>query len=838
MRVPQSWLTESLRRGAPEFAASTADIDAGFVRVGFEIEDVEDFPTITGPLVVGRVQQITELTEFKKPIRFCQVDVGEDTPRGIVCGARNFAEGDLIVAALPGSVLPGDFAIAARKTYGHTSDGMICSVSELGIGTDHSGILVLAPGTADPGADALTALGLHDTAIDVNVTPDRGYAFSVRGLARELAASFELPYVDPAGSDSPTVADRASSDEGSSDEAWPVRIDPASSATRYCAQVIRGVDPTALSPWWIQKRLLVAGVRPISAAVDVTNYVMLELGQPLHAFDAAKVHGTIVVRRASAGEELTTLDGVERVLDPDDVVVTDDRGPIALAGVMGGAESEISPSTVDVILEAATFDPVSVFRTGRRHRLSSEAGKRFERTVDPQITSVALARATDLIIEIAGGRADPAHTDVVISTAPVTASIAADLPDRVAGITYAPGTTARRLEQVGCVVSEGADGMLDVVPPSWRPDLRQSADLVEEVLRLEGLENIPAIPPRAPAGTGLTREQIRRRSVGRALAMSGFVEVLPFPFMPADVLDLWGVPDDDPRRATVRVLNPLESARSELNTTLLPGLVEMAVRNLARGQRDVALFTIGQVMIADENVHPVATVDVTRRPTPEEIAELMGSLPRQPLRAAVVLTGAREPAGPWGAGRPVEASDAFDAARVIGRASGVELTMVAAEHVPWHPGRCARVVADDGAGGSIDVGWAGELHPAVIDRAGLPPRTCAVELDLDLLPRSTALPAPQLSLFPAVLQDVAVVVDASVAAADVERALVAGAGELLEDIRLYDVFTGSQVGEGSKSLTFALRFRAADRTLTEDDASGARDAAVAHAGEVLGARLR
>ncbi|GAA1462514.1 phenylalanine--tRNA ligase subunit beta [Williamsia maris] len=832
MRVPQSWLTESLQRGAADFAATTAQIDAGFVRVGFEIEDVEDFPAITGPLVVGRVAEITELTEFKKPIRFCQVDVGEDVPRGIVCGARNFAEGDLIVAALPGSVLPGDFAIAARKTYGHTSDGMICSVSELGIGTDHSGILVLAPGTAAPGTDAHDALGLSDTAIDVNVTPDRGYAFSVRGLARELAASFELPYSDPAGPDTQAMTREAS------DDAWPVRIDPSSGATRYCAQVIRGVDPTAVSPWWIQKRLLVAGVRPISAAVDVTNYVMLELGQPLHAFDSARVTGTIVVRRANAGEKLTTLDGVERALVPDDVVIADDRGPIALAGVMGGAESEISPATVDVILEAANFEPVSAFRTGRRHRLSSEAGKRFERTVDPEITALALARATDLITEIAGGVADVGYTDTALPVSPVTVSIAPDLPDRVAGVTYAPGTTVRRLEQVGATVSEGADGVLEVVPPSWRSDLRQSADLVEEVLRLEGLENIPAIPPRAPAGTGLTPAQVRRRSVGRALAMSGFVEVLPFPFMPADVLDLWDIPADDPRRDTVRVLNPLESSRGELNTTLLPGLVEMTVRNITRGQRDVALYTIGQVVIAADTVHPVATIDVTRRPSPDEIAELMGSLPHQPLRAAVVLAGAREPAGPWGAGRPVDASDAFDAARVIGRASGVELAMVAAEHVPWHPGRCARVVADDGVGGTIDVGWAGELHPALIDRAGLPPRTCAVELDLDLLPISSALPAPQLSLFPAVLQDVAVVVDRSVAAARVQQALTEGAGELLEDIRLYDVFTGPQLGDEVKSLTFALRFRASDRTLTEDDASQARLAAVDRAASELGARLR
>ncbi len=830
MRVPQSWLTESLQRGAPGWSATTAEIDAGFVRVGFEIEDTEDFPTITGPLVIGRVVQITELTDFKKPIRFCQVDVGEDRPRGIVCGASNFTEGDLIVAALPGSVLPGDFAIAARKTYGQTSDGMICSVSELGIGTDHSGILVLAPETAEPGADAVTALGLADTAIDVNVTPDRGYAFSARGLTRELAASFEVPFIDPAGLDAAAAA--------ASDEAWPVRIDPASAATRYCAQVIRGIDPTAVSPWWIQKRLLIAGVRPISAAVDVTNYVMLELGQPLHAFDRAQVTGMIVVRRAQTGEKLTTLDGVERTLDPDDVVIADDRGPIALAGVMGGADSEISTETVDVILESANFDPVSSFRSGRRHKLSSEAGKRFERTVDPEITAVALARASELITQIAGGRADPGYTDVALPVTRPTVSIASDLPDRVAGIGYAPGTTVRRLEQVGCTVTILADGMLHVSPPSWRSDLRQPADLVEEVLRLEGLENIPAVPPAAPAGTGLTREQMRRRSVGRALAMSGYVEVLPFPFVPADVLDAWDIPADDPRRSTVGVLNPLESTRSELNTTLLPGLVEMTVRNIARGQRDVALYAIGQLVFGGDNVHPVGIVDVTRRPTDDEIADLVGSLPRQPVSVGVVLAGAREPAGPWGPARPVDPTDAFDAARVIGRASGVELTMVAAEHVPWHPGRCARVVADDGSGRTIDVGWAGELHPSLIDKAGLPPRTCAVELELDRLPISTALPAPQLSLFPAVLQDVAIVVDRAVPAADVAWALSAGAGELLEDIRLYDVFTGPQLGPDVKSLTFALRFRAPDRTLTEEDASHARLAAVDRAAADLGARLR
>ncbi|MBT0565166.1 phenylalanine--tRNA ligase subunit beta [Williamsia sp. CHRR-6] len=829
MRVPQSWMIESLRAGAPDFVATTDELDTGFVRVGFEIEEVAAFPTITGPLVVGRVSAIEELDGFKKPIRFCQVDVGEDKPRGIVCGARNFAEGDLIVAALPGVVLPGDFAIAARSTYGRTSDGMICSVSELGIGNDHSGILVLAPGTATPGASAHEVLGLDDVAIDVNVTPDRGYAFSARGLSRELAASFDLPFVDPAAPGSTTTPGPG---------ARPVRIDPDSKAIRYCAQLITGVNAAAISPWWIQKRLLVAGVRPISAVVDVTNYVMLELGQPLHAFDADRVGGTITVRRAAVGERLHTLDGVERTLDADDVVIADDNGPIALAGVMGGAVSEVGDQTTDVIIEAATFDPVAVFRTGRRHRLSSEAGKRFERSVDPEVTDVALARAVALITEIAGGTAETGVSQARVDVARPTVTMPIDLPARVAGVSYPEGATVRRLEQVGCVVQVGdtVAAMVEVTPPSWRPDLRQPADLVEEVVRLEGLENIPPIAPAAPAGSGLTAAQRRRRSVGRALAGTGFVEVLPFPFMPTDVMDLWDVPADDVRRRVVSVLNPLESARAELNTTLLPGLVEMAARNIARGQRDLALFTIGQVVIGTDATGPVEAIDVSGRPSDEQVATLMGSLPDQPLRVAAVLTGSRELPGPWGTGRPAEAADAFEAARVVARAAGVRVRLEADTHVPFHPGRCARVVTDDDD--AITVGWAGELHPSIVEKSALPARACAVELELDRLPIRTELPAPQLSLFPAVLQDVAVVVADTVPAAAVERALTLGAGELLEDIRLYDVFVGSQVGEGHKSLTFALRFRAHDRTLTEDDATAARTAAVERASVECGARLR
>ena len=825
MRAPLSWFTGVLRQGDPAWSATAEEVDAGFVRVGFEIEDVEPFPEITGPLVVGRVESIEELTGFKKPIRFCQVDVGEKQPRGIVRGARNFAEGDLIVAALPGVVLPGPFEIAARKTYGKTSDGMICSVAEMGIGADASGILVLAPGTAEPGADARDVLGLADTAIDINVTPDRGYAFSVRGLGRELAGSFGVPFVDP-GADRPALADDGSR------EAWPVVIEPDSSAVRYTARVITGVDAGAVSPWWMQKRLLVAGIRPISAIVDITNYVMIELGQPLHAFDADKITGTITVRSAAPGEKLTTLDDVERVLDPEDVVIADESGPIALAGVMGGGSTEVSGATTTVLLESATFDQVRVFRTGKRHKLTSEASKRFERIVDPEITVAASDRAAELIVEIAGGVIASPLAGVRVDTEPVTPiTIAADEPDRVAGISYAPGTTAARLAEVGCAVS-GTDP-LSVTPASWRPDLRERADLVEEVVRLEGLELIPAIPPNAPAGTGLTAAQRRRRSIGRVLAVDGFTEVLPYPFMPAGVFDQWNLAPDAERRRTVKVLNPLERDRPELNTTLLPGLLEMTTRNIARGQRDLALFTIGQVVIAGDNVAAVDALDVTRRPDDAEIAALDASLPRQPLYVAGVLTGLRDPAGPWGPGRAADYLDAFEAVRTVTGAAGVQIELVAADVVPWHPGRCAAVVVD-----GETVGHAGELHPAILERAGLPKRLCAFEIDIDALPLTTVLPSPKVSVFPAVLQDLAVVVDAAVPSADVAAALRAGAGDLLESLELFDVFTGDQVGEGNKSLAFALRFRAGDRTLTEDEANAAKLAAVDEAGSRVGARLR
>ncbi|MGV0039324.1 phenylalanine--tRNA ligase subunit beta [Mycobacterium colombiense] len=832
MRVPYSWLREIVAAGAPGWDVAPAELEQALVRIGHEVEEVATLGPVEGPLTVGRVTAIEELTGFKKPIRFCHVDVGEGKDREIVCGATNFTVGELIVAALPGTTLPGDFKIAARKTYGRNSDGMICSAAELGMGADHSGILVLPPGTAEPGADAAAVLGLDDVVFHLAITPDRGYCMSLRGLAREVACAYDLDFVDPAQVVKPLPANG---------EAWPLTVQPGTGVRRFALRPVTGIDPAAVSPWWLQRRLLLSGIRATSPAVDVTNYVMLELGHPMHAHDRKRITGSFSVRFARPGETVVTLDDIERKLEPADVLIVDDTATTAIGGVMGAASTEVRADSTDVLLEAAVWDPAAVSRTQRRLHLPSEAARRYERGVDPAISVAALDRCATLLADIAGGvvsdgltdwRGDPPVGDSVTDWAGTPIEISVDLPDRVAGVGYAPGVTARRLTQIGAEVAERGD-TFTVTPPSWRPDLVQPADLVEEVLRLEGLDVIPSVLPSAPAGRGLSAAQKRRRAIGKALAQSGYVEILPTPFLPAGVFDLWGLPDDDPRRTTTDVLNPLEADRPHLATTLLPALLEALVRNVSRGLVDVSLYALAQVVRPTTDTRAVDVIPVDRRPTDAEIAVLDASLPRQPQHVAAVLAGLREHRGPWGPGRRAEAADAFEAVRIIARASGIDVRLRAAQQLPWHPGRCAEVLVGD-----TPVGYAGQLHPAVIERSGLPKGTCALELDLDAMPIAAALPAPRVSPFPAVFQDVSLVVAADVPAQAVADAVRAGAGELLEDLQLFDVFTGPQIGEDRKSLTFALRFRAPDRTLTEDDATAARDAAVRRAAEAVGAELR
>ncbi|MFH8222466.1 phenylalanine--tRNA ligase subunit beta [Streptomyces sp. NPDC018057] len=833
MRVPLSWLREYVDLPATE---TGRDVQAKLIPAGLEVETVEQLGAdLKGPLVVGQVLTIEELEGFKKPIRFCTVDVGRANgtgePQEIVCGARNFAVGDKVVVVLPGATLPGGFSISARKTYGRVSHGMICSADELGMGDDGTHGIIVLPPEHEVGTDAIELLQLVDEVLDIAVTPDRGYCLSIRGVAREAAIAYGRPLLDPALLDVPAP----------NAFGHPVKIADPFGCDRFTARTVTGLDPEARSPIWLRRRLQKAGMRPISLAVDITNYVMLELGQPLHAYDRSRVQGTIGVRRAERGEQLTTLDGVTRTLSAEDLVITDDRGPIGLAGVMGGANTEIDDTegtTTEVVVEAAHFDPVAVARTARRHKLSSEASRRFERGVDPQAASAAAQRTVDLLVLLAGGTAEAGVTEIVAPAAPRTITIPADHPDKVAGVAYGRETVVRRLQQVGCDVY-GQDELI-VTVPSWRPDLTDPNDLAEEVIRLEGYENLPSTLPRPLPGRGLTARQRLHRRVGRALAGAGYVEALNYPFIGEAVLDQLGLEADDPRRRRVTLVNPLSDEEPALRTTLLPGLLGALRRNDGRGGHDLALFETGLVFRPTGEEPAAAALPADRRPTDEQLAALDAALPRQPRRAAVVLAGAREQAGWWGKGRPSDWADAVEAARTVAREAGVELGVRADQHTPWHPGRCAALYAEvDGA--ETLVGHAGELHPRVVKAMHLPERTCAMEIDLDLLQRAGEglVQAPRISTFPVATQDVALVVDRPVPAAEVEAALREGAGELLESLRLFDIYENAeQLGEGRKSLAYALRFRAPDRTLTVDEASAARDAAVALAAERTGAELR
>jgi phenylalanyl-tRNA synthetase beta chain len=821
-----SWLRELVPVPAEQ---SGRDVAAKLIRAGLEVETVEEIGAgVSGPLTVGLVREIEELTEFKKPIRWCQVELADGIVNGIICGARNFSVGDLVVVATPGTTLPGDFTITARETYGKVSNGMICSERELGLGDDHSGIMILPPESAKPGDDAKPLIGIGDEILDIAVTPDRGYALSMRGIAREVGIAYGIPFTDPGQElvdlPAPTTAHAPT--------------DCATEAPDGCDLItmrsIVGFDPQAQSPLWMKRRLVACGMRPVSLAVDVTNYVMLELGQPLHAYDLNKLKGTVRAAWATDGQAFESLDHVERTLRSDDLVIADDSGVIGLAGVIGGLHSEIDESTNAIALEAAHFIPEVIARAGRRHKVSSEAGRRNERGVDRDLAPYASARATALLLEFGGGQY-VGMTAVEAPTVPIVIEMPASMPEEVAGMDIPAIMVIRILQIVGCTFADETSDVLEVTPPSWRPDLTDPADLVEEVLRLIGYDALPSTLPTAPLGRGLTTQQRLRRRIGFALASRGFTEVLSYPFVGEGELDQLLIPQGDSRRSAPRLANPLSEEQPFMRTTLLPGLLTATRRNAGRGNTDLALFELGRVFLGSVSSEIDVRPGVHARPSDEHWHALNELLPKQPEHLAGILTGAWEAQGWWGAGRPADWSDALSAVRVVSEIVGAEITVEAAADAMFHPGRCASIAI-----GEQVIGYAGELHPRVIEAAGLPERACAFEIDLDgLMDAATAVRrAPEVGTHPVAKEDLALVVDQSITAAEVEQALRAGAGELLESVRLFDVYEGPQVGEGKKSLAFALRFRAPDRTLSSEETAAARAGALSSAGKVCGATLR
>ncbi len=825
MRAPVSWIREYADLPAD---VSSMELARRLTALGLKLESLErPGAQVAGPLVVGRVLTLeAERQKNGKTVNWCTVDVGRANgtgePQGIVCGAHNFAVGDLVVVVLPGGVLPGGLEISARTTYGHVSAGMICSARELGIGDDHTGIIVLRPDAGEPGDDARPVLGLDEEVMEFEINPDRAYALSLRGVAREAAMGFGTAYTDPCLRRVPDA----------NDDGYPVRVEDPQGCPVFVARTVTGFDPEAESPDWLRNRVRLAGMRPISLAVDVTNYVMLETGRPIHGYDGDKLRGALVVRRATSGERLRTLDGVDRELSTEDLVVCDDSGAIGLGGVMGGETTEMSDETTTVVIEAAHWDSVSMFRTGKRHRITSEAGKRNERGVDPTICEVAAERVATLLTTYGGGTVSPGVTVVGTPPPPEPIVLPVELSAQVAGLPIDAEQVVANLRAIGAEVV--GDDPLHVTPPSWRPDLTDPYDLVEEVVRIVGYDQVPSVVPVPPVGRGLTLEQRMRRRIGRTLAGLGCVEVVSFPFVGDETFDALGLSEDDVLRRAVRLSNPLSSEKPLYATTLLPGILDAASRNLGRGASGVALFETGTVAFPT-NRGPAPVYGVEWRPSEAELEKLFEAIPAQPLLLAAVLAGERERDGWWGDGRAADWSDAVEIVRELAGELGVGVELEQASRMPWHPSRCAVVLL-----GEDEIGHAGELHPKVCQRYGLPRGTAALEVDLDaLMARSVEIPpAPVVSHQPLAKEDVALVVDVSVPAARVESALRAGAGDLLESIRLFDVYSGPQVGEGKKSLAFALRFRAIDRTLTEAETAAARDAAVTSAAEAVGAVQR
>lgn len=880
MRIPLSWLGQHV--SLPE-GVTPEQVHADLVRLGFEEESIRRFEA-TGPIVVGEVLSVEpEPQSNGKTINWCQVRVakpgeqaadggseyGNDV-RGIVCGAHNFEVGDKVVVTLPGAVLPGDFVITPRKTYGHVSDGMIASARELALGDDHDGIIVLsrlgfsAANGNDPevGTDALELLGMRDSAVEINVTPDRGYAFSIRGVAREYSHATGAEFTDPAQS---IEIGRASGFSVVLDDQAPVRGNQG--CTGFITRVVRGIDPTRTTPQWMVSRLLLAGIRSLGLQVDISNYVMLELGQPLHAYDLNKLTGGITVRRALPGERMVTLDGQERTLHIEDLLITDEAGPIGLAGVMGGESTKSGETTTEVLIEAASFDPITIARSLRRHKLPSEASKRYERGVDPLVAVAAAQRMADLLVELGGGTIDELGTEIVAQFAPAEVTLPLSRVNGLLGADYTDEEARRAIELIGCTILSDIDGVLTVATPSWRSDLTRPADLVEEVARIVGYDRIPSVLPVAPAGRGRTRAQRLRRRAAEIITAFGFDEVQNYPFVSRVQLDAFGAgftevgaevetasglharqrPEFGTAPSAITLANPLDAETPFLRRSLLPGLIGTAQRNSSRGLTDLSLVEFGSVFepgvdggSLDAAMHGTETVPpLAERPSTEKLAELNSSIPKQPLHIAGLLLGNAVAKQPGQDVREYDWADALDAAKTVAGAVSIELVVRKGAHRAFHPGRTAELcVSIDGV--LETVGVAGELLPELVANSHLHGRACGFELDLghliEVAPRTPE--TANLSTYPAATQDLTLLVDSQVPAEAVRAAVIAGAGDLLEQVTIVDDYRGTGVPEGQRALTFALRFRANDRTLKAEEASEAKMSGVRAAQTAFGAKLR
>ncbi len=817
MRIPVGWLREYCDPGwEPERLAER------LAMTGTEVERVgrAGAPSPEG-FVVGLVKGVEPHPDADR-LSVCQVETG-DGQRTIVCGAPNVAAGQLVPVALPGAVLPDGTELKRAELRGVTSDGMILSEAELKIGDDAAGIAVLAEDGLKPGTALAEVLAVSEAVLELELTSNRVDCQAVYGVAREVHAISAAPLAEP-----PWERDAEATGEGEISDYASVSVEVPELCPRFTARVFTDVE-IGPSPLWLKARLTAAGQRPINNVVDITNYVMLLIGQPLHAFDLDRVAGgELIVRTAAKGEKLTTLDGVERGLDTDAVVIWDGQGPSSLAGIMGGGDSEVGDETSRVLLEVATWNGPNILRTSRQLGLRSEASARFEKQLHPALAMRAQRIASALLVELCGARLVPGTIDVGGEPDPAVVGLRVPRVERLVGLPIDAETCAARLERLGFGVKHkrkgwgrgAAEELEAIVPPERAADVSREVDLIEEVARLADLEaNLPSTLPSTPERVGrLTREQLLRRAAEDAMRAAGCDEIVGWTLTDPGLADRLRLPEGDPRRDLVEVANPLSVEQSVLRPVLVGGLLDAARLNLARGAERVALFESAHAYLRDGDV---------------EVPGDHRSPVAEPHRISYLAVG--EPPESWrGGGR---APDFFSAKGVLellcGRL-GTELAAEPADQPFLQPGRSARILI-----GGEEAGWLGELHPLVAREWELEGGV-AFELDLASLiaaARSGLESYEDVISYPAVHQDLAVVVPEEVSAAAVRDAVLAGGGELIRSAEVFDLYRGEQVGEGRKSLALRLSFQASDRTLTEDEVNARREP-VREALAELGGSLR
>jgi phenylalanyl-tRNA synthetase beta chain len=816
MRVPYSWLREYCDPGM-----DPVELAERLAMTGTEVERVVAVgpPSVDG-FVVGRVLE-REAHPNADRLSVCSVDTGDGDPRTIVCGAANVAAGQTVPVALPGATMPGGARLGKAKLRGVESHGMILSAAELEIAEESAGILVLDDGPP-PGAPLSEVLPVAEPVLELEVTPNRVDCFGIYGVAREVHAIGAAPLAaEPWADDAPAEGGGEAGDYAS------VTVEAPELCPRFTARVFTDVTIEP-SPAWLQARLSAAGQRPINNVVDVTNYVMLLTAQPLHAFDLDQVPGgALTVRTAAEGERMKTLDDVERTFDAETVLVCDERGPSGIAGIMGGQVSEVSAGTTRVLLEVANWNGTNILRTSRLLGLRSEASSRFEKQLHPELCMRAQRIASRLLVELCGAKLVPGTIDVAAETLPVPSiRLRGERVEGLLGMRIEQPDQVSYLERLGFGVEADGDDLVVAVPPDRHYDVTREVDLIEEVARVHGLdEHLPStLPAVVGQSGGLRRDQRLRRRAEDALRDLGFDEIVGWSFTDPGEVERLRIPPEDPRAQSVTISNPLSEDQSVMRTTLLGSLLGAARGNLARAAERVALFESGRIYLSEDGASgdPLAGGFAGERAAPFVEPHLLGALSVGPLVP-----------DSWRGGG--EAADFFALKGVLeGLAArlGVALAFESATEPFLHPGRAAKVLV-----GEVDAGWIGELHPLVCRGWDL---ESAAAFEVGLAPLVGAASAGEevfedVTTYPSVRQDLAVVVADEVSAARVREAVLAGGGELLRAAEIFDLFEGEQLGEGRKSLALRLEFRATDRTLTDDEVASLRETIATELSEIGGA---